>query len=265
MGALSATTAADFELAERAMLQEFADNQWFLENHWPENRARVRRIVAALLQRYPGGAGRVLDVGCFNGYISLLARLVGFEVTGSDALGYSDRDLIFEKFGIDFISANLNDSQPFAAVPSASLDAVIFAEILEHILNHPLGVLQDLARILKPGGLLLLTTPNPSTAANAARILLDRPTLWGTPSFGEVQKFDALSSIRQADIHYREYRTCEVRDLLAKAGFQVRELGYMSMGSPVNENALKRALKRSCGFLLRRRLFGNTQFIVATT
>jgi SAM-dependent methyltransferase len=251
--------------AERAMLAEFSVNQWFLQKHWPENRARVRRILGALLERYPQRRARVLDVGCFNGYISLMARLLGFEVTGSDAEPYADRDVIFEKFGIGYVSANLNEGRPFAELADKTFDAVIFAEIFEHILNHPLGVLQDLARLLKPDGLLVLTTPNPSTVANAARILLDRHSLWGTLSFGEVQKFDGGGAICRADIHYREYRTCELTALLARAGFSVRQVQYMSMGSPVHEAAVKRMVKQSCGFLLRRRPFANTQFIVATT
>jgi SAM-dependent methyltransferase len=247
------------------MLAEFSSNEWFLQHHWPENRARVRRILGALVAKYPQRGVRVLDVGCFNGYISLLARLLGFTVTGSDALPLGDRDAIFEKFGIEYFPANLNESRPFSALGDSAFDAVIFAEIFEHILNHPLGVLQDLARLLKPEGLLVLTTPNPSTVANAARILLDRHTLWGTPSFGEIQKFDTAGAICQADIHYREYRTCEVTELLARAGFSVRQVQYMSMGSPVHESTAKRLVKQSCGFLLRRRPFANTQFILATT
>ncbi|MGZ4813766.1 MAG: class I SAM-dependent methyltransferase [Terriglobales bacterium] len=149
-------------------------------------------------------------------------------------------------------------------MPAASFHAVIFAEIFEHILNHPLGVLQEIARILKPGGTLVLTTPNPSTIANAARTVVDRHTLWGTAAFAEVPNFDARGAICQADIHYREYRTSELRELLSKADFAVRSVRYMSMGSPVGESIAKKMVKRSCGFLLHRRLFGNTQFILAT-
>jgi len=246
------------------MLEQFAGNEWFLENHWPENRQRVRRIMNALLQRYPGRNASVLDIGCFNGYMSLLARMLGFDVTGSDAFSFVDRQMIFRDFGIHFLESNLNDPTAFPAIGDATFDAVIFAEIFEHILNHPLGVLKEIARMLKPAGLLLMTTPNPSTAANAVRVLLDRHTLWGTKSFGEVKKFGDDHAICQADIHYREYRTRELTDLLAKAGFTVQEVSYMPMGSPLNETFLKRIVKRSCLPLFRQRPFGNTQFIVAT-
>ena len=260
----SASNTRTLDQAEHRMLEQFASNSWFLENHWPENRDRVRRIMNALLEKFPQRGASVLDVGCFNGYMSLLGHLLGFEVTGSDALGFGDRQMIFRDFGIAFLEANLNDPKPFAEVASSNYDAVIFAEIFEHILNHPLGVLKELARVLKPGGLLVITTPNPSTITNAARLLLDRYTLWGTESFGEVQKFGDSGSICQADIHYREYRTSEVTDLLKKAGFTVGTVSYLTMGSPVNEKALKRIVKRSCAPLFHRRWFGNTQFLVAT-
>jgi len=260
----TAITPSKFDETERQMLAQFAANEWFLENHWPENRERVRRIMNELLRRFPQRSARVLDVGCFNGYMSLFARLLGFEVTGSDAFAFVDRQMIFRDFGIEFLETNLNATRPFLQVGDATYEAVIFAEIFEHILNHPLGVLREIARILKPDGLLLMTTPNPSTVTNAVRILLDRHSLWGTDSFGEMQKFGDNGTICQADIHYREYRTREVNDLLRKAGFKVCQVSYMGMGSPENENVLKRVVKRSCARLLRRRLFGNTQFIVAT-
>lgn len=260
----SARAARTLDEAEHKMLEQFARNNWFLENHWPENRERVRRIMSVLLEKFPQRGACVLDVGCFNGYMSLLGHLLGFEVTGSDAVGLADRQVIFREFGIAFLEANLNDPKPLATVEAATFDAVIFAEIFEHILNHPLGVLKELARVLKPGGLLVMTTPNPSTITNALRLLLDRYTLWGTESFGEVQKFGDTGSICQADIHYREYRTSEMQDLLRKAGFKTGMVSYLAMGSPVNENALKRLVKRSCAPLFHRRLFGNTQFLVAT-
>ena len=263
MGPPSTTTMTPAE-AEHKMLEQFADNGWFLQNHWPENRERVWRIMDVLLQRFPTRNANVLDVGCFNGYMSLLAHLLGFAVIGSDAVGIVDRQMIFREFGIRFVEANLNDPRPFAVVEDATYDAVIFGEILEHILNHPLGVLKELARVLKPGGLLIVTTPNPSTMTNAMRVLLDRYTLWGTESFGEVGKFSEGGAICQADIHYREYRTSEVTALLKKAGFSVGEVSYMAMGSPVNESTPKRLVKRWCAPLFRQRLFANTQFLVAT-
>ncbi|MGZ4813767.1 MAG: class I SAM-dependent methyltransferase [Terriglobales bacterium] len=108
---------SDINAAEQTMVAEFAPNQWFLTRHWPENRSRVREILSTLLTSYPDRNARVLDVGCFNGYISLLAKLMGFDVTGSDAFGFPDRDLIFSKYGIQFLHSNLNDAVAFAGCP----------------------------------------------------------------------------------------------------------------------------------------------------
>jgi hypothetical protein len=38
----------------------------------------------------------------------------------------------------------------------------------------------------------------------------------------------------------------------------------MGMGSPAQGQAVKRVVKKSCGFLFQLRLFANTQFIIAT-
>ena len=52
------------------------------------------------------------------------------------------------------------------------MDVVVLGEVFEHILNHPAGLLQAVFRILRPGGTVILTTPNPSTLINAVRLLV---------------------------------------------------------------------------------------------
>src|SRR6267142_4808335 len=84
----------------------------------------------------------------------------------------------FEKANVRFFISNLNRSSPFADIPDEQFRAVIMGEVIEHIFNHPLGLMKEIARIMKGGGALLLTTPNPSTVMNAMRLLLGRTLLW---------------------------------------------------------------------------------------
>jgi len=50
-----------------------------------------------------------------------------------------------------------NDRFPYA---DGEFDVVILAEIIEHLLNDPCKVLREIKRVLKPGGTLIITTPN---------------------------------------------------------------------------------------------------------
>ncbi|MCK7516128.1 MAG: class I SAM-dependent methyltransferase [Desulfobacterales bacterium] len=44
--------------------------------------------------------------------------------------------------------------------PDNTFDFVLFLEVIEHLITGPTRVLQELARVLKPGGILVLTTDN---------------------------------------------------------------------------------------------------------
>jgi 2-polyprenyl-3-methyl-5-hydroxy-6-metoxy-1,4-benzoquinol methylase len=253
------------EAAINQMLREFSWNTWFLTNHWPENEARVRRMLKDLVDDYPDRDASVLDVGCFVGHISLLIRLMGFETTGADAVRFPEREIAFSKYGIHELHTNLDHEFPFQRVPSCAFDAIVAGEIFEHILNHPLGVLKEFSRILKPRGKLILTTPNPSTAMNAVRVLLDKETGWGTIPFAEVPKITEGRVGCAAHIHFREYRTSDLVSLLENAGFVIRNIAYLPMGSSSMQSPFKKFVKSSRllrGFL-RKRLFAATQYIVA--
>jgi hypothetical protein len=138
-------------------------------------------------------------------------------------------------------------------------------EVLEHVFHHPLGVLEDVRRVLAPKGWLVLTTPNPSTVMNAWRVLADRHSLWGTVDFMKCPKYENGRAISVADVHYREYTSGELHHLLGMAGFAVERSSFISTGSSYQQSLLKRSVKGSPfgGLLLSTRPFGRIQYLVA--
>jgi len=252
--------------AIRRLLEEYAGNDWFVSTCWPENEGRVQLMMCDVLARYvPDPGVRVLDVGCFNGYISFLFSQLGYSVTATDVYESGDRERLFAESSIEFVLANLNDLDPFNRVRSDSFDVVLMGEVVEHVLNWPLGLMRNIARIMRPGGLLIVTTPNPSTVMNAMRLLLDRSLLWGGREFIEMPKSDSGRMICHGTIHYREYNAEEMRYLLDAAGFRVKQRRYLGMGSSPAQAVVKRLLKRSpiVNWLMSVRLFGRTQYLVA--
>lgn len=110
------------------------------------------KAVTELLADVPASGQRLLDVSCKEGDILQILRSRGFVLRGTnfEASGPS-LDGIPIDYGVD-----LRQPLPY---DDASFDVLLLVEVIEHLENHRLA-LTELARILKPGGLLILTTPN---------------------------------------------------------------------------------------------------------
>ena len=92
------------------------------------------------------GGGRALDLGCGDGFWSRKLETSGYQVTSVD----------HEKYYQNTQIVNLEQSLPF---PDQSFDLVWSTEVLEHLFT-PSHLVREIERILRPQGLLVLTTPN---------------------------------------------------------------------------------------------------------
>lgn len=115
----------------------------------------VRDRIAGTMMWLPAGArGRLLDVGCGNGEFLACARELGWSVAGIEPDPSAAR-VAHERLGLEIVGPTLKD----ATLPQASLDAVTLSHVVEHLLD-PVDTLRQCARVLKPGGRLVLATPN---------------------------------------------------------------------------------------------------------
>lgn len=105
------------------------------------------------------GGSRVLDLGAGRGH---LARRVGawFAARGQDVservLAADIAEAPFEAAEVPFRRVDFNQPLPFA---DRSFDLIYSIEVSEH-LHRPYDVLKECARLLEPGGWLVLSTPN---------------------------------------------------------------------------------------------------------
>jgi SAM-dependent methyltransferase len=122
-----------------------------MNNEQPRGITFQPDIYPAVLSLLPPPPARVLDVGAGEGYFCKLLRDRGYEVEACDFLqdNFKLRDVPFHK-------ADLNQAIP---LPAGQYDVVVSIEVLEHIENH-VRFVGEMMRVLKPGGTIILTTPN---------------------------------------------------------------------------------------------------------
>ena len=117
--------------------------------------------------------GRLLDVGCGVGVLMDAMRRRGWEVQGVDVTPSAVR-IARARFGLDVIEGALEE----AGFPDERFDAVTLWNVIEHVPDPP-STLREVARVLRPGGLLVLATPN--VDALDARLFRQRWALWEAP------------------------------------------------------------------------------------
>jgi len=97
---------------------------------------------------------KILDIGCYDGYISEKIKEHGNDIVGIDISKEGAR--LCNERGIKCIEQDIEKKFPF---PDNSFDAVFGGEIIEHVFDTD-GLLQEIKRVLRSGGILVLTTPN---------------------------------------------------------------------------------------------------------
>ncbi len=112
----------------------------------PHFRRRLRILASYLPRR-----GKLVDVGCADGFFLELARADGWEVVGVE---------ISEPMAQE-VARRLHVSVATSAddLPPGGYDAITLWEVVEHF-PEPVAELRRLAARLRPGGVLMLSTPN---------------------------------------------------------------------------------------------------------
>ena len=101
----------------------------------------------------PGQGKRLLDVGCGSGDFLHRMRARGWTVLGVEPDPVAATTA--RGNGLDVRDGMLSD----AAFSSDFFDAIVLSHVIEHV-HDPIAVLQECARVLRPGGVLVLLTPN---------------------------------------------------------------------------------------------------------
>jgi len=151
----------------------------------------------------------ILSVGCAAGkdlwHLASSHRVRGMDLSESGVA-------VAQRHGIEAVVAGVTDPFPY---PEKSFDIVVAKDILEHVLD-PLAVLQEIRRVLRPHGNLMVIIPNHFYWWFRLRYLFGKNLIWKTFMHDQTHTFEEWDYI-----HVRFFTWKGVRGLLETAGFGI--------------------------------------------
>ena len=108
---------------------------------------------------------KLLDIGCDNGVLSSRLKHLGYDVYGLDIRKKEVANA--RRLGIKAVVGSAEKKFPFG---SSYFNAAFAGDIIEHLYDTDF-FLSEVSRILKSGGLFVVTTPNLASLSNRVRLL----------------------------------------------------------------------------------------------
>lgn len=158
----------------REAYREAVQGRQFVEYraYYDQSRRRYEQTLETVAALDLGAGARHLDIG--GGQMALLTRmLLGFEAIAGDVVDTAAADVA--RHGIPFLHVNLMDD--VLTPPAEPFDLVTLLEVIEHIPVPPYVTLRKIRPLIRPGGHLVLTTPNGFRIRNILRMLANREVL----------------------------------------------------------------------------------------
>lgn len=177
--------------------------------------------VVKIFSRYR--FNNILDVGCGDGNFSIVIRdacqarvVYGIEATEKGVELAQENGVIASRLDID------SDVFPFE---DGSFDAIFAGEIIEHLFD-PDHLLDEIYRVLRPGGILVLTTPNLASIHNRIALIFGyQPFPMGISSrLNEGRMYEPESEQAQSLDHIRVLTLRSLKKLMKIHNIQIIEI-----------------------------------------
>ena len=202
------------------------------------HKRRTARTVQLLLEKNP--VGKLLELGTSEVVPKLLSKLQPeLEVHVTDFNNPNPKQFVYS---VDLETEAL-------PVPDETFDVVLCCEVIEHMEVDPMFMMAEINRILKPEGLLILTTPNINSTHSIYKMLR------GEDPYFYMQYRHKPALYR----HNYEYSVSSIKKVLKAAGFSSKVWSEDTFEDPILDDVDR---LRSLGYLLTD--IGDNIFAVAT-
>jgi len=230
--------SAPSEQASQPGFNEVRYGNYNLDGHDFLGNDRMR-IMLDLVRK--SGSKRILDVGCTDGFMSMLFKDMGLYTIGVDA---SESAVVAARGRCDEAHVANLDGHPLP-LPDGCVDLIWAGEIIEHIFSTE-QFARELFRVSAPGGRLILSTPNLASWVN--RLVLP----FGLqPFFTEtgVELSNSGNFLRKDSMpagHIRTFTLSALKHLLKRCGWEIERAHGASILEQREIKWLDLAISHTC-------------------
>lgn len=159
----------------------------------------------------------LLDIGAQIGSLVIYAARLGMRSSAVDLPDFFEKFARASlKYGVDYRSCDIGVKPlPFS---DQSFDYVSYLDVIEHHSHSPKRALEEIRRVLKPGGCVIISTPNQASIYNRITLLTGGSVADPFDYF-----FERTAEMTPYPGHHREYVQAELRFALAACEFRVLE------------------------------------------
>jgi len=190
--------------------------------NWVPEYARVHGHRLAfdleIIRKHVDKKHRILEYGAAPVLLTGALKVSGYDVTGLD-LAPERLSVVINNLGLDVRKCDIETERaPFS---DSEFDVAIFNELFEHLRINPIFTMKEVCRVLKPGGMLMLSTPNLRSLGGLRNLLLKNLSYsCCSDVYDQYRKLETLGHMG----HVREYTSAEVAAFLQRCGFRIKKI-----------------------------------------
>lgn len=189
------------------------------------HKVRYEFILNRIQNIARGNKLTILDIGCYPYHIGFALEQLGHRVYGISSFHEPVKRKNVSVLNIE------TDHFPFKA---KMFDLVLFNEVIEHLPQSPIPVLKEIHRVTKPGGHLMVTTPNITRSINRVKMLFGKSIMYSSDVYFE----DDGKGNNIYHRHNREYTLSELVKLLEKTNWDIAQKNYFISYTPTRKRAI---------------------------